>query len=267
MAEVYESSANDNDQDDNAQETPSSKQIHEAKPVTALLPARFQCSICGKSLKTQQGVADHTRAMHDTRRTRKRKHTHNVSTTTTHVSSMSGGQVITSLVMERGDALSPTPKKPTESQKRQKLAALLELLKQKAKDPPVKFVVDVDNVGTIENVLEFFKDRDVYVIFYVKNQLNLTIPSFERFRVPYEVSLVESCDDDDMAALTEALNQNCFIVTCDKYESYLKSGLVDTNWLDAHRVPCIWKKSFGAADAKTKPSKFTLSIPFFRTYS
>ncbi len=73
------------------------------------------------------------------------------------------------------DSFSSTPAwiKPTESQKKQKLSAILELLKQKAKCPPVKFVVDV---GTIENILDFFKGRSVHVIFYVKNQTQLQIP-------------------------------------------------------------------------------------------
>jgi hypothetical protein len=234
--------------------------IHEAQ--TSAPPARFTCSICRKTLKTEHGLVEHTLAKHGTpnKRHRKRKQTH-VSSTTTHVSNMNGGHVITSLVMERSDSLSfSSTRKPSESQKKQKLSAILELLKQKAKCPPVKFVVDVDNIGTIENILDFFKGRSVHVIFYVKNQTQLQIPpAFDKFQIPHEIALIESCDDDDMAALTEALNLDCFIITCDKYDSYLKSGLVDVDWLDSHRIPCIWKKRFDALD-KTS-NRITLSLP------
>ncbi len=62
-----------------------------------------------------------------------------------------------------------------------------------------------------------------------------------------------------MAALTEALNLDCFIISCDNYASYLKSGLVDVEWLDSHRIPCIWKKRFDALD-KTS-NHIILSLP------
>ncbi len=100
-------------------------------------------------------------------------------------------------------------------------------------------MVDVDNVCAIENILNFFQVRNVHVTFYVKNQIHLQIPS--SCKVLYEIALAKGSDDDDMSALTEALNLDCFIVTCNKFESYLKSGLIDMDWLDAHRIQCIWK--------------------------
>ena len=240
----------------------AAEEINEAKT-----PDRFPCLLCRKTLKTKKGLIQHMQAKHGPPKNkyRKRKHSTHVSSSTTtihHVSNMhmSGGEAISSLVMERAESLSSSSSsarsKPTESQKKQKVSTLLELLKQKAKQPPVKFVVDVDNVGAIENILKFFQDRDVHVTFYVKNQLHLQLPP--SCIIPYEIALVESSDDDDMAALMEAINLDCFIVTCDKFDSYLKSGLIDKHWLDAHRIPCIWKKGF---EADKSSSHISLSLP------
>jgi hypothetical protein len=67
----------------------------------------------------------------------------------------------------------------------------------------------VNNVGAIENILDIFKRRSVHVIFYVKNQTQLKIPpSSDKYQIPHEIALVESCDDDDMTALFGLLYRN-----------------------------------------------------------
>jgi hypothetical protein len=54
---------------------------------------------------------------------------------------------------------------------------MIQLLEEKAKRPPIRFVVDVDNIGAIdENICQFFKGYDVHVTFFVKNQTGLGIP-------------------------------------------------------------------------------------------
>jgi hypothetical protein len=55
-------------------------------------------------------------------------------------------------------------------------------------------------------------------------------------RIDLKLHWLESDDDDDLSALTEALNSDSFIATCDKYRIHLESGLVGDDWLDAHRV-------------------------------
>ncbi len=70
----------------------------------------------------------------------------------------------------------------------------------------------------------------VFLRFFVKNQLSTQIPT--QFAGRFEVHLVESDDDDDYAALVDALNRDCCILAQDKYQEYLKSGLVSKEWLD-----------------------------------
>jgi hypothetical protein len=41
-------------------------------------------------------------------------------------------------------------KKPSESTKRQRVSSMIQLIEEKAKRPPIRFVVDVDNVGAID---------------------------------------------------------------------------------------------------------------------
>jgi hypothetical protein len=91
---------------------------------------------------------------------------------------------------------------------------------------PVKFIVDVDNLSAIVGISRFFQGYDVILMFFVKNQVNLSLPSFDEFHIPFDIVIVEKNDDDDLSALTEALNSDSFILSCDKYRTYLNSGLV-----------------------------------------
>jgi hypothetical protein len=130
--------------------------------------------------------------------------------------------------------------------------AFLDLLQTKAKSAPVRFVVDVDNLGAVKNILSLFKEYDVHLNFFVKNQLNAELPEFTEFGVPFDITLVEDGADNDMAAITEAMNMDCFIMSNDKFQTYVRSGLVDSKWLESHRVACLWKKEFNSEGSASR---------------
>lgn len=220
------------------------------------------CGICGKILKSKRGLEDHTKDKHEKKRNRKRKIISSHLTNSLSVSEVNG-QVVNNLVVERDQYLNSGSEskieKQTEGRKKQKLASLLRLLKEKSNDPPIRIVVDVDNIASIQGILDFFRDYAVYLTFFVKNQLRLRLPSFDEYANQFELALVESDDDDDLSALTEALNSDSFILTCDKYRIYLESGLVGDDWLDSHRVSCTWRKSKNSEDQLVQ--KIVPSIP------
>lgn len=62
------------------------------------------------------------------------------------------------------------------------------------KCPPVKFVVDVDNIGSIEEILQVFLGYDVEFHFFVKNQLELKIPKCygKGIRINLEIMKIKS---------------------------------------------------------------------------
>jgi hypothetical protein len=60
------------------------------------------------------------------------------------------------------------PKK-SEAEKKRRLKTFLEFLEEKASSKTVRFVIDVDNVGSIDGLCSFFEGFDVYLSFYVKN--------------------------------------------------------------------------------------------------
>ena len=226
----------------------------------------FKCEICGRQLKSEQGVRDHTNSKHSDKqkaRTRKRKISSESSALNLNVTQAQGSQVIQNLVLEKGAYLNPpdsnfSSKPPSEPIKRRRVSSMLDLLAQKAQKSPVKFVVDVDNIGAVESICSFFSGFDVHVTFFVKNQLGLRIPAEKSNEIPFDIVLVDNSDDDDFAALTLALNLDAFIISCDKYRTYLESGLVDSEWLASHRIECSWKKAY--VDGK-ESSSIIPSIP------
>jgi hypothetical protein len=131
--------------------------------------------------------------------------------------------------------------KRSEAEKQKRVTDFLDFLKEKASKSTVRFVIDVDNLGNIEDLCSFFEGFDVYLSFYVKNQTNLKLPKDSS--VPHRILYVSHEDDDDFAALTEALNEDCFILSNDNYKTYTESGLVTSSWLDQHKVSCFWKNS------------------------
>jgi hypothetical protein len=70
----------------------------------------------------------------------------------------------------------------------------------------------------------------------------------------YCISLVGESDDDDAAALIEAINRDSFIISCDMYQTYIDAGLTDEDWLEKHRIPCTWKKKFSNKDRSSSDS-------------
>lgn len=116
----------------------------------------------------------------------------------------------------------------------------------------------MDNLGAVESILSFFEGCDVHLSFFVKNQVNLKVPEYPEFKIPFEITLVEGDVDDDFAALTEARNLDCFIISNDKFRPYVRSGLVDAKWLESHRILCSWKTLF---DGKNSASRIVPSIP------
>jgi hypothetical protein len=133
----------------------------------------------------------------------------------------------------------------------------------------VKFVVDVDNIGSIEGIIEYFRGYDVVLHFFVKNNVELKVPEYEDSMPSFSISLVGSSDDDDdAAALIDAINRDCFIISRDKYQTYIRAGLTDENWLESHRIPCTSKMKFGndvelgsSSDKRINTSKLIPTIP------
>jgi hypothetical protein len=143
------------------------------------------------------------------------------------------------------------PKK-SEAEKKRRLKTFLEFLEEKASSKTVRFVIDVDNEGSIDGLCSFSEGFDVYLSFYVKNQTNLTLPN-DSTVVPHRILYESHEDDDDFAALTEALNEDYFIISNDKYRTYIQSGLVTSSWLDQHKVTCTYKsinRKFGRQKAR-----------------
>jgi len=213
------------------------------------------CSVCNKAFKTSHAMENHVGDKHTLWRKRDRKRKiSNVIETNFHVSEVNGGHVL-SLVMDRNEFLNQQATetsaniKPTESLKKQRVSSLLATLEQKAENGRVRFVIDVDNVGTIDGFLEFFEEYDVHLSFYVKNQLSHSYSTGST--VPFEISIVEVDDDDDLAALVEAKNYDCFIIACDRYRTYTNSGLVSKEWMEKHRVSCTYTKKFVNGKTRT----------------
>jgi len=154
-------------------------------------------------------------------------------------------------------------KKPSESTKRQRVSSMIQLIEEKAKRPPIRFVVDVDNIGAVENICQFFKGYDVHVTFFVKNQTGLGIPNdqHEESRISFDIVHINKDSDDDLAALTEALNTDCFIISCDKFRTYTKSGLIDEEWLESHRVECFWKNAGNNSTPNENQRRLNVAIP------
>jgi hypothetical protein len=136
------------------------------------------------------------------------------------------------------------PARPlTESEKGKKAVDYMDALKEK--ENPVKFVVDVDNIGSIVSILEFFDGYDVKILFFVKNSLHLEVPNFNstQFDVDYEIVIVQNSDDDDFAILTEAVNENAFVISLDMYKTYNKSKIVSLDWIEKYKIPVTYRKA------------------------
>lgn len=134
-------------------------------------------------------------------------------------------------------------KRALERIKGDKAKNYVEALKEKTSESVPKFIIDVDNIGSIKGILDFFNGFDVRLSFFLKHSLHLEVPKEKQYdHLEYDIVIVKEGDDDDFAILSEALNEDAFIISLDQYKTYRKNNIVTDEWMTAHRIPVTYRK-------------------------
>jgi hypothetical protein len=96
----------------------------------------------------------------------------------------------------------------------------------------------------LDQYQEFFEGFEAKISFFVKNSVHLDLPSLEKCypTARYEIVRVSEEDDDDFALLTEAKNEDGFIISLDRYKTYQTKNIISAQWLQDHRIPVTYKK-------------------------